>query len=66
MELTKKGIINYTKQRKREYIELTPEYEKEIEKALVEIDKILKQEKPPSVINVPYCKKCAYYEFCYG
>ncbi len=64
--INKKGIINYPKQRKREYIELTPEYEKEIEKALVEIDKILKQGKPPPVIDVLYCKKCAYYEFCYG
>jgi len=64
--INKKGIINYPKQRKREFIELKPENEEEVEKILVEIDKILKQEKPPPVINEPYCKKCAYFEFCYG
>jgi len=64
--INKKGMINYPKQRKREFIELTPEAEKEVEKALIEIDEILKQEKPPPVIDASYRKKCAYFEFCYG
>lgn len=64
--IDKKGIINYPKQRKREYLELTEEYEKEVEETLKNIDKILREEKPPEVINLPYCKKCAYFEFCYG
>jgi len=64
--IEKKGIINYPKQKKKKYIELTPEYEKKIEKILAEINKILKKDKPPTVIDAPYCKKCAYYEFCYG
>ncbi|HIE59136.1 MAG TPA: CRISPR-associated protein Cas4 [Hydrogenothermaceae bacterium] len=63
--IQKKGIINYPKQRKREFIELTEKDEKEIEKTLVEINKILKNTKPPPKIDVPYCKKCAYFEFCY-
>ena len=64
--INKKGIINYPKQRKREFVELKPEDEKEIEKVLIQINKILKQKKPPPVIDEPYCKKCAYFEFCYG
>ncbi len=64
--INKKGIINYPKQRKREFIELTPEDEKKIEQALIEIDSILKQNKPPPIIDAPYCKKCAYFEFCFG
>ncbi|NPA52339.1 MAG: CRISPR-associated protein Cas4 [Aquificae bacterium] len=63
--INKKGIINYPKQRKREFVELTAKDEKKIEKALQEINKILKQDKPPPVINAPYCKKCAYFEFCF-
>ncbi len=63
--IEKRGIINYPRQRKREFIELTPDKEKEIEQILKEVEKILKSEKPPPVINVPYCKKCAYFEFCY-
>ncbi|ACO04930.1 MAG TPA: CRISPR-associated protein Cas4 [Persephonella sp.] len=64
--ISKKGIINYPKQKRREFVELTPEDERKIEQALMEIDRILKQEKPPPVIDVPYCKKCAYFEFCFG
>lgn len=64
--IIKKGIINYPKQRKRDFIELTEENEKKIEDILYGIKKLLQEEKPPAVIDVPYCKKCAYFEFCYG
>ncbi len=64
--IKRRGILNYPKQRKREFVELTPQIEKEIEDVLLKINKILKQKKPPPVINESYCKKCAYYEFCYS
>lgn len=64
--INKKGIINYPRLRKREFLELTEKDEKEIEKTLIEINKILKSEKPPPVINSPICKKCSYFEFCYA
>lgn len=64
--IEKQGIINYPKQKKREFIQLTEEAEKELEAVLIEINKILKQEKPPPVIDAAYCQKCAYFEFCYG
>lgn len=63
--INKKGTINYVKEKKVEEIELTPQDEMEIEAALVDIKSILKKDKPPGVIKAPYCKKCAYYEFCY-
>ena len=64
--IERKGIINYPKQRKREFLELTPDDEKEIIDILQKIKLLLAQEKPPSVIDKPYCKKCAYFEFCYS
>lgn len=64
--INKQGIINYPKQKKRVFIQLTEEAEKEIQTVLIEINKILKQEKPPPTIEAPYCKNCAYFEFCYG
>jgi CRISPR-associated exonuclease Cas4 len=64
--INRKGIINYPKQRKREFIELTPEAEQEVENSLLGIKNVLALEKPPLTIDKPYCKKCAYYEFCYG
>lgn len=60
-----KGLIKYPKLKKVESINLTIEDEKEIEKALTNIEKILKQDKPPPIIKKPYCNKCAYYELCY-
>lgn len=63
--IERKGIINYPKQRKREFIELTDELEHEIINILIDIKNILAKEKPIPVIDQPYCKKCAYYEFCY-
>lgn len=60
------GIIHYPKQRKVLRVELTQEDKEVIEKALKGISQILSEETPPEVIKKPYCKKCAYYEFCYG
>lgn len=62
----RKGTINYPKQRKREFIELTKENEKRVEKILLEIDVILKRTNPPEIEKKSYCSKCAYYEFCYS
>ena len=64
--IKRKGIINYPKQRKRDFIELDQESRIEIENTLIEINKLLKQNNTPSVINKPYCKKCSYYDFCYS
>lgn len=64
--IEKKGVINYPKQRKKEEIILTPEAEREVEQALLDVQKIIKMEKPPELQKKPYCTKCAYYEFCWG
>lgn len=61
----KKGTINYVRERKIEKIELTEDLENEIKNALLEINKILDSKKPPRREKLPYCKKCAYYLFCY-
>jgi CRISPR-associated exonuclease Cas4 len=60
------GIINYPKERKILKVELTPEKEKEIEEILKKINEIIKQEKPPYPVYKKYCRKCAYFEFCFG
>lgn len=60
-----KGIIDYPKMRKRKEIELTEEYEKEIEKAMQEIERI-NSGPMPNPKRKKICKKCAYYEFCFG
>ncbi len=58
------GIINYPLSKKVQKIRL--ENEEEIEKVLEGINKIVSMEKPPATERKPYCKKCAYYEFCWS
>lgn len=65
MGINKKGTINYVKEKKIEEVELTGESEKIIKETLIKINNLLKERKPPMVEKLPYCKKCAYYEFCY-
>lgn len=64
--IEKKGIINYVKEKKQEFIELTDADKTEIEKALVEIKSICNMERPPSLEKKPICKNCSYYEFCFA
>ena len=64
--IDKKGKINYTKEKRVEEILLTDEYESLMENTLLGIRKIENASIPPKTINKPYCKKCAYYEFCYS
>lgn len=63
--IQKKGSINYVNEKRVEEIDLTKEDEILIEEVLIDINRILHYSMPPKVIKLPYCKKCAYYEYCY-
>ena len=64
--IEKRGVINYPKIRKREDIVLNNEASREVEAALIRLHEILGMGKPPQLKKLPYCTKCAYYEFCWG
>ncbi len=64
--IEKKGIINYPKIKKKEEVVLTPEAEKEVEEALTKVHEITQMKFPPAVQKKPYCRKCAYFELCFG
>lgn len=59
------GILEYPKQRQKEEILLSDRDIIEIEKMKEHIEQIIHSEQCPDVINMPFCKKCAYYDFCY-
>lgn len=61
----KKGILHYPKLMKTLEVNYSAEDENIINNFLKEIVEIKKRERVPDVINKPYCKKCAYYEFCF-
>ncbi|MFN3995501.1 MAG: CRISPR-associated protein Cas4 [bacterium] len=62
---SKSGVIHYPKLMKKIDVELNEEDEKKMREILEKLKEIKKLEIPPPSINKPYCKKCAYYFFCY-
>ncbi|KYD09965.1 hypothetical protein B4102_2378 [Heyndrickxia sporothermodurans] len=61
----KKGRIQYPKEKRIEEIELCDENRKYVENSISEINNILARPSPPKIPTLPYCHKCAYYDFCY-
>lgn len=64
--IEKKGRIAYTKEKKVIEIELNEENEAKIRKAMAEAFKIIENEAAPKLKKLPYCKSCAYYDFCFA
>lgn len=64
--LVRKGLISYTKEKKTEEIILTEADEEELDRIIDQIQKITESTEIPPLLNKPYCKKCAYYDFCYA
>ncbi len=60
-----KGILNYPLLRKREEIFLFEKDEQELRIIVEDIKKIISSKVPSDTLNKGFCKKCAYYEFCY-
>ena len=59
------GELLIPKEKRKILIKLDDKSVDMIEKAVVEINNIINMEKPPPVVKTNYCKKCAYYEFCW-
>jgi len=59
------GEINYPKLKQRETVELLPENEKELVGIIENIKKIKISDEMPKTISKRFCKKCAYFEFCW-
>lgn len=62
------GELHYPKENRVKKVTLDNHAREKIELILSGIDEILKMSSPPSLDSEsrPYCKKCAYYDFCYG
>ncbi|GEK35336.1 CRISPR-associated protein Cas4 [Kurthia sibirica] len=64
--IEKKGKIAYTKERKVVEVLLDEMNEKRIKQVIANIYTILEAENAPKLKKLPYCKNCAYYDFCYA
>lgn len=61
-----KGVLMFPKEKKREEIDLAEDDEKELEKVVKDILRIMYLDKPPEAEKINFCKKCAYSEFCFS
>lgn len=60
-----KGELLVPKERKKISVELTEKAERELQEAFREIYQIVSQESPPLPVKIPFCRNCAYREFCW-
>lgn len=61
-----KGELLFPKERKRVEVALTREVEEELERAILNIEEIVRSDNPPPVKRVRFCGKCGYNEFCFA
>ncbi len=66
MGIEAKGELLIPRERKRIPVELTEELRRGLENALQEMQKILALQTPPPPVRIPFCRPCAYAEFCWG
>lgn len=65
MGLKMHGEIRIPRERKRIKVYLDEENRNDLLRALKEIKEIVNSEKPPEPKKTPFCRKCAYREFCW-
>ncbi len=58
------GVIHYPKLMRKIEVDFKKEDREKIQLAEKEIHAIKMQKNPPEFINKPYCRKCAYFDFC--
>jgi CRISPR-associated exonuclease Cas4 len=59
------GLLEFPKQRETLRVELGDRDREAIPRWEAEIKRIIESERCPAVIDKPFCKQCAFYEFCY-
>ncbi len=59
------GLLLYPLQKQKEVVKITDQIISEIEEILIKINKIVNDSEIPPPVKKPYCRKCAYFEFCW-
>jgi len=60
------GELLIPKEKKRVKVSLNDELKRKLEDAISHIKEIVKSEIPPHPKKIPFCKRCAYNEFCWA
>uniref|UniRef100_A0A7C3MKE4 CRISPR-associated exonuclease Cas4 n=1 Tax=Dictyoglomus thermophilum TaxID=14 RepID=A0A7C3MKE4_DICTH len=60
------GLLIFPKEKRRVRVVLDKELEEKIEDTIKRIEILIYKGKPPLPQKIPYCKLCAYREFCWS
>lgn len=60
------GEILIPREKKRIKISLNEKLRSKLELAISRIVDICSKPLPPAAVRIPFCKKCAYFDFCWG
>jgi len=60
------GILIFPKEKRRLRVILDKELEEKIEDTIKKVEILIYRERPPLPQKIPYCKLCAYREFCWS
>jgi len=66
MGISAKGELLIPKEKKKIPVELDAGIEKELQRAISEIEDIISKETPPVLEKIKFCRNCAYREFCWA
>jgi CRISPR-associated exonuclease Cas4 len=61
-----RGVLEYPRLRLRETLTLTEADRAAIERQLADMTLLLESDQCPPVLNKPFCRKCAYCDYCYS
>jgi CRISPR-associated exonuclease Cas4 len=65
-EIHASGEILVPEERKREVVELTPKLREEVVGTMARIRALIEAPTPPPATWIPFCRRCAYAEFCWS
>jgi CRISPR-associated exonuclease Cas4 len=60
-----KGYVHFPKSKRKEEVQLTEEYEQQLQEVIQKILDIKQSSKPPVIEEKKICKKCSYYNLCF-
>ena len=61
-----RGELRVPKERKRIPVALDPANRAQLEEAIRQVQRLVEEPLPPPPARIPYCRPCAYSEFCWA
>jgi CRISPR-associated exonuclease Cas4 len=65
-EVSARGELRIPKERRRFPIELDAEGRERLDRAIADLAALVTEPLPPPAERIPFCRRCAYREFCWG